>query len=393
MKIAFAIEHFCPAQGGAERYAWGLAQWLVQRGHEVHVYTLTGPAEPLEGICIHILDLSGPGRGRQYSFALALEEALSGTRYDLVQGFNHARPCDVLRLGGGVNRAFEYFNALSGRSRFVVRAKLWSHHILPRYRRLRANEEEQFADPYRHFIAVSNRVADDMHHYYPACRDRVHVIPNGLDLDSFNVAGARAQREEMREALGIGPDEYMLLFASNNYRLKGLHDIISALPLVRRRCDRPLTLVVTGRDESRSFERRATRLSVRSLIMFCGSRDDLVGFYGAADTLLHPTYYDACANVCLEAAACGLPVLTSSNNGAAEQLASSAGCVTIEMPTTRRGLADAICRTLELVGRDDVREAQQACARAIPIEKNYEAVMALYETVVSERRRRAGDSA
>jgi UDP-glucose:(heptosyl)LPS alpha-1,3-glucosyltransferase len=45
--------------------------------------------------------------------------------------------------------------------------------------------------------------------------------------------------------------------------------------------------------------------------------------YAAADALLLPTRYDACANVCLEAAAAGIPVLTSTENGAAELFATT----------------------------------------------------------------------
>ena len=41
-------------------------------------------------------------------------------------------------------------------------------------------------------------------------------------------------------------------------------------------------------------------------------------YYAAADLYVHPTFYDPCSLVVLEAAACGLPIITSRYNGAAE---------------------------------------------------------------------------
>ena len=42
--------------------------------------------------------------------------------------------------------------------------------------------------------------------------------------------------------------------------------------------------------------------------------------YFAADFLVHPTFYDPCSLVVLEALACGLPVITTRANGASELL-------------------------------------------------------------------------
>ena len=57
---------------------------------------------------------------------------------------------------------------------------------------------------------------------------------------------------------------------------------------------------------------------------FLGHRADPKDAYFAADFLVHPTFYDPCSLVALEALACGLPVITTRYNGA-ERTADAAG--------------------------------------------------------------------
>ena len=54
------------------------------------------------------------------------------------------------------------------------------------------------------------------------------------------------------------------------------------------------------------------------LVWFVGPVENPLADYAAADVYVHPTIYDTCSLVVLEAAACGLPVITTRCNGAAE---------------------------------------------------------------------------
>lgn len=386
MRIAFAIEHFDPAHGGAERYAWGLAQWLVARGHALDVYTLRADAETLPGVRVRQLDLSDArGRSRQARFAAALGSALAGEDYDVVQGFNHVWPCDVLRLGGGVHLAFEAYNRLSLRCPALRRLRRWLDEFSPKNRALRENERCQFGDPHRHFIAVSERVAQDMTRFYPAVSGRVHVIRNGVDLRRFHPDAARAVRADARARWDLGADEVALLFVSNNHRLKGLPDLIRALPILRRELAQPFRLLVVGRGHCRPYRRLAARVGVAEQVRWCGPAADMLPVYAAADVLVHPSYYDSFGTVVLEAAACGLPVVVSRNAGVSELLENEPGSIVIDMPCPRDELARAIVRAVEPAFREAARSSQFEVARRNAVERNYEAVEALYVRVAREK--------
>jgi UDP-glucose:(heptosyl)LPS alpha-1,3-glucosyltransferase len=60
-------------------------------------------------------------------------------------------------------------------------------------------------------------------------------------------------------------------------------------------------------------------------VRFLGYCADMRDAYFASDLLAHPTFYDPCSNVVVEALACGLPVITSQHNGAAELLHATGG--------------------------------------------------------------------
>lgn len=386
MKIAFAIEHFDPARGGAEQYAWGLGRWLVDNGHELSVFAkhFDGAARAWCEV-IPVKPAPGLRATRTLRLSAALRAALDNRVFDLVHGFNHVQPCDLLRLGGGVHIAFESANAASVRNPAARAARRVLDELMPKNRALRKNEKAQFGEPGRHFIAVSRRVARDIACCYPACADRVHVIHNGVDASRFSPEQSAARRAGARKALGLGADERALLFVSNNYRLKGLHDLLDAMALLRQRGGSHPTLLIAGRGHARPFERQASHLGLAGQLRFIGS-GPMEDRYAAADALVHPSFYDAFGFVVLEAAACGLPIVCSRNSGASELLRDGDGSVLIDMPCDPSVLADAISRVLEPGFAAAARAANRAVAEANGLEANYRKVEALYRQIIDIRK-------
>lgn len=382
MKIAFAIEHFDPRHGGAEQYTWGLARWLAARGHEITILTTHAekadfPAE------IELLDVPPGSRARwPLRVAAALEAKLRERKFDVVHGANHIWPCDVLRPGGGVHVAFEHYNALSEPSALRRAVKNFSTRFLPRQRALRENEAMQFADPKRHFIAVSQRVADDMVRFYPYCAGRIHVIHNGVDAEKFSPEALAPRRHDARTKLGLRSDETALLFVSNNFKLKGLHNLIVALPQLGAN----FRLLVAGRGKADSYKRIAQKHGVADRVTFIERGTPMLDNYASSDVLVHPTYYDACANVPIEAAACALPVVLSEMSGINEVM-QSPGVRIIPIPCPTETLVNTIRETSTPAFRETARSANRALALANGIEANYAKVLALYETVTANRAR------
>src|SRR4029077_15164486 len=114
---------------------------------------------------------------------------------------------------------------------------------------------------------------------------------------------------------------------------------------------------VAGNRHTAEFEDLARRLGVAERVRFVGYRDDIVNCYFASDFLVHPTFYDPCSHVVLEAMTCGLPVITTRYNGASELLHPPREGYVIDDPHAHRHLAWCVTQLLDSARRG-------ACAQA-----------------------------
>jgi UDP-glucose:(heptosyl)LPS alpha-1,3-glucosyltransferase len=98
--------------------------------------------------------------------------------------------------------------------------------------------------------------------------------------------------------------------------MKGLAQLIQALAKIKKEGSPPLKCLILGRDRRDLYIRLANKLRLPEELVFAGSTDEPEKYYGGADLLVHPTFYDACSLTVLEALASGLPVITTASNGA-----------------------------------------------------------------------------
>src|SRR5207247_38210 len=106
-------------------------------------------------------------------------------------------------------------------------------------------------------------------------------------------------------------------------------------------------LLVVGSPRLAGYRRLARRLGIEKQVRFLGPRKDVHHCFFAADFLVHPTFYDPCSLVVLEALACGLPVVTSRYNGASELLSPRRDGYVISDPHDHAELAWSMEQVLE----------------------------------------------
>lgn len=292
MRIALTIRHFDIAKGGAEGFATRVVAALVQRGYTIQVFAESGDAESAELTV-------GP-----LSAAMA---AIAAGNFDLHLDWGLNTPADLHRLGGGVHRAFMKYNTLSVHPllRLYKHLEQW---LSPKHVHIRKREQKLLSRNGASFLAVSEFVADQLCSTFDISRDRVFTLVNGVPIDRFSFNCRIRFRNDIRHVLGLDDSHIAFLFVANNPRLKNLALVRRLFQEFHQRVP-TARLIVMGR--------RRPKFAAPWLID-AGHVSMPERIYSAADILLHPTFYDACANVVLESMACGCPVISSTFNGSAE---------------------------------------------------------------------------
>jgi UDP-glucose:(heptosyl)LPS alpha-1,3-glucosyltransferase len=154
--------------------------------------------------------------------------------------------------------------------------------------------------------AVSGQVEDEIGLHYP--RTRVVSTPNGVDIDRFR-PDAQA-RVVVRNDRHVGPDEVVALFVGGDWDRKGLALAIEGIAEARR-LGASMRLWVLGSGAKDRFYRYAVEQGVASDVDFLGQRDDPALWYQGADVFLCCSRYETFSLATVEAAASGLPVVTT----------------------------------------------------------------------------------
>ncbi|MBN2293146.1 MAG: glycosyltransferase family 4 protein [Pirellulales bacterium] len=384
MRIGLVIEQFDPRRGGVEQWTAQFAAALIERGHKVYVIARGfGPQTETMPIVRHMLDEVRCRVG----FARAAEDAIRSLNLDIVHDTGCGWHCDIFQPHGGSRRVAARQNILLA-PRWLQPIKRAVNSLLPRYRQFDALLKRQYANDGRTVLALSRRVAADLSEQHDVPDERIRLVYNGVDTQRFSPRHRTKSRNAIRTRLRISDDTLLLLIVAHNFRLKGVPMLLEAMAAWRY--SRPAHLVVVGGKRPQRYRRAARRLGVGGSATFVGSVDDPVPYYAAADVYVHPTYYDPCSLVVLEALASGLPVVTSRENGVSELIEDGQEGFLLEDPGNSQEFLGQMVPLLDDNRRAVMGRAARRLARRHSFDKNVAEIIAIYEEIVQKRYRSTG---
>lgn len=206
-----------------------------------------------------------------------------------------------------------------------------------------------------HTICVSRSVREQARRDGIRGRDDLVILnqgsANGIDLDRF-AHGDAAQRARVRAEHGIPLDARVLGFVGRMVGDKGLGELITAWKALRDAHEECYLLLV-GDYERRDRPPQPIVDSIASdpRIKHVGWLKDVAASYAAMDLFILPSYREGLATVLLEAAACGLPIVTTDAVGCRDAVDEGVSglCVPVGDATRLRAaienlLADAALR-------------------------------------------------
>jgi UDP-glucose:(heptosyl)LPS alpha-1,3-glucosyltransferase len=375
VKIALVRKDFSPKGGGGERYSVELARALRDFGHEVHVFSHR--YEPLKGISFHTIAVPFKPFGLQnWIFAKNVRLALSRNEFDIVNGLSQIYPQDVYRMGDGIHK--HWLDVHPGNT-FT---RLYNT-ISPRHR-LILNIERKIFTPgnYKRIVAISNLCKEHAITYYNVSSNLIDVIYCGVNFDVFNSSVCN-EGELLRKNLGIDRKAIVVLFVGMNFARKGLASLLRAVSQIRDK--EKYRILIVGRGNKARYIKLARELGLDGISMFCGFQKGMSSFYGCADVFVLPSYYEPLGNACLEAMACGLPVIATRETGASELILHGRSGFIMDNPEDTLSLAKwlevledrEVCRSMGSVAQEQVA--------SLTVERNARETLRAYEKVLESK--------
>ncbi len=349
MRIGFFVWEYPPKLvGGLGTYAEYITREFVEIGHDVTVLTLNSgdlkTREVFKGVEIHrplIADASNV-------FPMFVTEDLKrwGTN---IRFFNDLFIYNILSatkfINGLIKKEGYHFDIvcvhdwLSGISGIMVKNEtkipvVFHVHSTEfgrsggRGSEVVSHLELATAEAADRIITVSHAMREDLtRHGWP--KSKISVVWNGVDPERYDPKRcSKDDVDKIREKHGIKKDECMLFFLGRLTWVKGVRNLVQAMPLILEEYPKTKLVILGKGEQQRDITETASRLGIKDKVI-CHfefvPEEERILHYAAADVCVFPSTYEPFGIVSLEAMSMAKPIVVGAHGvvGFREQVISS----------------------------------------------------------------------
>jgi glycogen(starch) synthase len=349
LRIGFFVYEYPPAIfGGLGMYADYVTREYVDIGHDVSVFALNGgklkTRKIIKGVEVHrplianasnvfpffvVDDLKKWGTNIKFFNDIFIYNILSATKF--INGLIKKE-----KYNFDVVCVHDWLSSISG---LVIKNETKIPVVFHTHSTEWGRSEGQGSEVVSHFedamaqnsdkiITVSYAMQRDLErHGWPL--SKISVVWNGVDPDRYGMKKCEPEdRAAIRKKYCVPKDWAMLLFVGRLSWVKGVRNLLLAMPDVLK--DYPNTkLVILGKgEEQRDIVETADRLNISNNIAYRFDfvpENERIMHYAASDVCIFPSIYEPFGIVCLEAMAMEKPVVVGARGvvGFREQVLSS----------------------------------------------------------------------
>lgn len=227
-------------------------------------------------------------------------------------------------------------------------------------------------------IVVSHASARSVQEALGVSQERLRVVHNGIDTDTFRPL----------EGIECRPNE-ILYVGNSEDRNKGARYLLEALDMLKDEIDFHVTFVDNVKWRLKLAPRLVRDFGLSSRVGFTGrvSTEELVRLYNQAALVVSPSLYEGFGLPAAEAMSCGRPVLATTG-GAFPEVVDHGETGWLVPPADSRALAEAIRM---LLGAPELRERLGRAGREAVLERfswrrAAQGVLKVYEEAIAARR-------
>ena len=150
----------------------------------------------------------------------------------------------------------------------------------------------------------------------------ISVVPSGISLEQHHQRLSPEQRRQMRQSLGIGEDDRVMLKLGRLGGEKNLGELMELFAQARQHNDKLKFLIVGDGPAREDLQRQAQRLGVAEYVIFTGMVDpsQVQNYYQLGDIFVSASTSETQGLTYIEAAANGLPLLCRQDDCLADVL-------------------------------------------------------------------------
>ena len=320
MKIAYIVRNY-NKDGGISKYVNELAQ-NISVNNDVHVFssTINDSGENIIKHIVPYLSFNYLKQIKKYYLNVALE-VLSFMITSI--GYVNRDKYDIIHSQGDFRGQCDIYTAHSCHKAWLKIARENSSGLIDKLKKSNLNplhilllkSEHYGIIKSRKIIAISEEIKKELITNYSLSKEKICVIPNGINTERFSIVNKAKFRKTIREIYSLKETDVVAIFPAHEFKRKGLSQIIDALSIIKKN---NIYLLVMGRDNPSKYHKVLKDNGLLKNVIFVGEQLETEKYYAASDMMVFPTLYEPFGLVITEAMASGLPVLVSANAGAAE---------------------------------------------------------------------------
>lgn len=231
------------------------------------------------------------------------------------------------------------------------------HHLHNDFLNKHVNGAKEIYDTATRIITVSNYIGNCVKSIDQQGQKCVTVY-NGIDLNSFS----QAQAQELnRSALGLKPNDFVMIFSGRIVQQKGIRELILAMNMLKEYEDIKLLVIGSsfyGNDNADNDYVKQLKENAQGLedrIIFTGfvPYSQMPNYLAISDVAIIPSLWDdPLPTSVLEAMAMGMPIITTRRGGIPEEVTPDNA---ILLPTDHNFVSKLLAAILDLYSHKEKR--------------------------------------
>lgn len=334
LKILQTPARFYPYTGGVENYVYNLSRELIKLGHEVNIICANeqNKYNKEEINIIKIKKLNYLGKIANTNITLSLPFRILDDDFDVLH--THlptpwsADWSAVVSAAKKKPLVLTYHNDIVGKGIANCIAAIYNRTAL----KIVLKRAGKIIISHRNYLGFSP--------YLKAYRDKIKIVPVGVDIERFKPGDTKAE-----------DTIFFLSLLDEFHRYKGLEYLLDAMKLVKKEIPR-VKLKVGGTGKLLEYyKRKAASMDLGENVEFPGyvPNENTPWCYRNCNLFVLPSIsasQEGFGIVLLEALASGRPVVTTEIAGVAEDIKKHKAGIVVK-PMDTKALADAIIRVMQ----------------------------------------------